>query len=185
RTGEGRVLAIVARRGLGRDVAVDDVVSEPRWIALPGRAVTAGAGRPQRDDGPGRRRETALARQLALHTIGGGHRHAARTARAAAEEPERRRLGALEAHARLGRSSQHAPDALGAATAAVPARPPAIGEQLVALDSHGKAHLEDLDRCIHRVRDAARLPVDAVLGRAGAEAALDRLVAHVAAPGPV
>src|SRR5262245_14690342 len=107
-TRERRALAsvVVDRRGLGRHVTVDDVVAEPRAVALPRRAVAARAGSAQRDEGPRRRREAPLAHELALRAIGRGDGDAARAPRAATEEAERGGLAALEADARLGRAAQ-------------------------------------------------------------------------------
>src|SRR5207249_8507694 len=125
-------------------------------------------------------REGALALHLALGAVGADHRDAPGAPGAAAGEPEGRGLGPLQTDTGLGGAVQDPPHALDAAAAAVAAGAPAVGHDLVALDPHGEAHLEDLDRRVHRVRDAGRHPVDPVLGRPRAEATLDGLVAHVA-----
>ena len=76
---------------------------------------------------------------------------------------------------------QQAPDAPRAAAAAIAPRAAGVGIDLVALDAHREGHLQHLDRRVHGVGDAAGDDVDAVLGGARAEAALDGLVGHVAA----
>src|SRR6185295_20033271 len=100
--------------------------------------------------------------------------------RAAAGQPERRRLRTLQAHAHLRRQSENAPHALDPAAAAEAARAAGIRDDRVALDADGKGHLEDLDGRVHRVRDTAGHAGDPVLGGPRAEAALDRLVGNVA-----
>ncbi len=101
----------------------------------------------------------------------------------AAEQAERRRGHALHAQrADRIRAVEQPPGPDRAAAAAITSGAAGVRVDLIALDAHGKRHLQHLDRRVHGVGDAAGDRVDAVLVRPRAEAALDRLVGDVLPP---
>src|SRR5262249_59931350 len=89
-------VTIVRGRRLTRDVAVDDVVAQPRGVALGRRAETARARRAHRDLRAGRCPEGALAAELSLGAVRRDHDDATGPAGAATRQPERRGLCPLE-----------------------------------------------------------------------------------------
>src|SRR5262249_36443790 len=147
------------------DVSVDDVLAEALGVALGRRAETARARCAHTDLGTGRRPERALAGELPLGAVRCDHHDATGAAGTPAREPERRGLRPLEAHAGFRRVPQYSPDALDATAAAISAGAARVGHDLVAVDAHGEAHLENLDRRVHRVRDSRRHAGDTVLRR--------------------
>src|SRR5262245_10471554 len=89
-------VTIVRGRRLTRDVAVDDVVAQPRGVALGRHAEPARARRTHRDLRAGRCPERALAAELSLSAVRRDHDDATGPAGAATRQPERRGLCPLE-----------------------------------------------------------------------------------------
>ena len=99
----------------------------------------------------------------------------------ASHQSERRRRHSLHAERAHGIGSlEHAPRADGSTAAAKLSRTTRIRVHCIALDTKRECHLQNLDRRIHGVRDAAGDRVDAVLVRARAKATLDCLVGNIA-----
>src|SRR6516164_6713057 len=95
------------------------------------------------------------------------------------ERPPARSQAALAAYRGMRFVAEHPPDAARAEPAAPGARTARVGDQRIFFDAEWKAHLEDLDRCVHHVADGAGDGVDAVLHRPCSEPALQRLVADI------
>src|SRR5262249_43899154 len=76
-------------------------------------------------------------------------------------------------------SCQQAPNAYRAAAAAIAPHAARVGVDLIALDAHGKGHLHDFHRRVHRIGDAAGDAVDTILVWSRPIPALDGLIRNI------